>query len=261
MSTSLPRNGEALQCTFTAVKTPLFVLPEFNRLHVTAKRLVPVLPEPDRSDGELPGLVAALRRLSGRNGVLRDVIFNQEAFRFIFYLLLPPPGLPQFQSLRRPTSFLLGELCKVPHLALSDSFVTRLNDAAELLFDLLQDFPSHEPVRQRLYPVYYLHLKSWSRTGESMRPSYRRYGLVCHLRLCRMLRRTLNSPEWRRWPRHPDKQSREYDIAVAMAAFIRFCPVELSNLIDVPFRRPSEDLLLTTFIRALYAAPEELISF
>lgn len=256
MPVSLLHTSETPQQTYTAVKTPLFLLPEFNRLHVTSKRLAPVPPESAH-----PALTVALRLLRGLNIDPPNERFNQDAFRFIFCLLLPPPGLPQFQHLRRPTTFLLGELCKVPHLALPDSFVTRAKAATELLFDLLCDFSSQEPLWQRQYPVYYFHLKSWSHTGEMMRPSYKRYGLACHLRLCRMLRRTLKSLSWRSLPRHPDKQSREYDIAVAMTAFIRFCPMELSDLADVPIRRPSKDLLLLTFIRALHAPVDELTLF
>lgn len=256
MPTSLRHTGESPNQTFTTTNTSIFIGCEFNSLHVTCECLAPAPPE-----REHPALAEALHRLGGLNASAEDRAFNEEAFRFIFCMLLPPPGIPQFQHLRQPTIFLLAELCKVTNSTLSDNFRTRLTHAAELLFDLLYDFPSHEPPWQRLYPLYYFHLKSWSVTGETMRPSYRRYGLACHLQLCSILWRAVNSPSWRLRPRHPDKQSREYDIAVAMVAFIRFCPVELSNLGDPPLRRPSTDLLLSTFIRALYAPLDELTAF
>lgn len=176
-------------------------------------------------------------------------------------MLLPPPGIPNFENLRQPVIFLLGELCRIMQPGQSGDFKIKLSLAANLLFDILYNFDYQEPRWQRLYPLYYFHLKSWSSTEEIQRPSYTRYGLSCHLRLCRMLRRAINSQAWKSRPRHPDKQSREYDVAVAMTAFIRFCPMELSDPGETSFRRPSKDILLSAFIRALYAKPNQITAF
>lgn len=240
--------------TFTRTDQCLFTLQPLNLLHLLIGRLIPVADEEAH-----PGLVALRLRLRDACRSDDDRQIHEQVFRFIFYMLLPPPEMPAMQTLDKPVDHLLGQLCNVAEV--SDSFRIQLLDSTHLFFNLLEKGPSTiSPDLESRHPLYYLHLCSWAGHAGDIRDSYRRYALTCHWHLAHLMNRFLYAQQHNLPHRDASKQSEEYDTALALRHFLIHCPVETAPATDVR-TSPTPRLLWTAYVRGLYAPSTDIDSF
>lgn len=239
---------------FTRTDKCLFTLQPLNLLHLLVGRLIPT------AHDEAPFDMVTLRlRLNDICRTHEDRQIHEQVFRFIFYMLLPPPEMPAFQTLYKPVDHLLNQLCNVAEV--NDSFRIQLLDSAHLLFNLLGNSPptSSSDLESR-NPLYYFHLCSWTDHAGNIRDSYRRYALTSHCHLAQLMNRSLYAQKHNLPHRDASKQSEEYDSALALRHFLIHCPVETAPATDV-LTRPTPQLLWTAYVRGLYAPSSDIDSF
>lgn len=240
--------------TFTRTDQSLFTLQPLNLLHLLVGRLIPA------AHDEAPfGLVTLQLRLREVCRSDEDRQIHEQIFRFIFYMLLPPPEMPAMQTLHKPVDCLLNQLCTIGEV--DESFRIQLLDSTQLLFNLLEKSPSTiSPDIESRYPLYYLHLCSWADHAGDIRASYRRYALTCHWHLAQLMNRYLYAQQHNLPHRDASKQSEEYDTALALRHFLIHCPTETASATDVA-TRPTPQLLWTAYVRGLYTPSTEIDSF